>query len=90
MSVSLYIRFVALLDSFVGQTLSVRVFFWIWDVLLDSSVGQILSWAIPSRRSNIMLTGKGNSVDWDCGDGFGDFFRARLCLFVIFEIGTCF
>ena len=67
MSVSFYIRFVTLLDYVMGQTLSVRVF-WIGDLLLDSSLCQILSWSIPSRRSNIMSNGKGNSVDWDCGD----------------------
>ena len=90
LSVSFGVRFVTLLDYFVGQTMSVR-YVWIWDALLHSFVGKILSWAIPSRRSKVLSSGKGHSVDWGCGDGFGDlfvgFFRARFCLFAILGRG---
>ena len=72
--------FRALLDSFVGQTLSVRFFVFLGGgALLDSFVDHILSWAIPSRRSKLLSNGKRNSVEWYCGVGFGDlivgFFR---------------
>ena len=86
LSVSFCVRVATLLDSFVGLTMSVCDF-WIWDALLDSFVGQILSGTITSRRSNLLSTGNGHSVEWDCGMewGIGLFiFRARLCLFVIF------
>ena len=47
--------------------------------LMDCVVGQILSWAIPSRRSKFMSTGNSNSVDWDCGVGFGDLLVGFFC-----------
>ena len=55
------------------QTLSVR-YFSIWDVLLDSLVGLIFSWAIPSRRRKLLSSGNGNFVEWDCLYGFWDLF----------------
>ena len=64
----------ALLDSFVGQTLSVRHFgMWEGEALLDSFVDHILLWAIPSRRSKLLSSGNGYCVEWNCGNGFGDF-----------------
>ena len=38
----------------------------------------ILWWAIHSRRSIFLASGKGYCVDWDGGDGFGDF-CVRFC-----------
>ena len=44
-----------------------------------SFVDQILSWAMPSRRSKLLSSGKGNSVECDCGVGFGDLVVEIFC-----------
>ena len=69
------------LDSSVGQTLSVRFSGGCGKggILFYSFVDQSLSWAIPSRRSKLLSSGKGNSADWDCGVGFCDLLVGFFC-----------